>query len=333
MTRTATAFAVLALVLPASVLVGILVGAVPLAPADVIGALFGTGDGTTVVIVRELRAPRVIAAALVGGSLAVAGVLLQGLFRNPLADPYVTGTSAGGALGAVALIALGWDAPGTLIPVAAFAGALASALVVWQLSRLGGRTTVLTLLLAGIVLTAFAGAMITLLLFLSDRLALRLRAILDILSGGVAVRSSGEIVIAAAVIAVGVALALLLGPRIDAFVFGRETAATLGVDPERTTFAVILAAALLAGAAVALAGLVGFVGLVVPHALRPIVGARHRALSVASFLAGASVLVLADTGARSVIAPAELPVGVITGLVGAPFFLLLLVRARRREIA
>jgi len=331
--RAAPTIAILALLVPLSVVIGILVGAVPVAPGDVLGALFGGGDTVTGVIVRDLRAPRVIAAALVGGALAVAGALLQGLFRNPLADPYVTGTSAGGALGAVAVIAIGGDLEGTIVPIAAFAGALVSALGVWQLSRLGGRTTVLTLLLAGVVLTSFAGAMITLLLFVSDRLALRLRAILDILGGGVAVRSKSEIIVAAIVIALGVALAVLLARRIDAFVFGEETAATLGVDPERTTIAVILAAALLTGAAVALAGLVGFVGLVVPHALRPIVGAGHRRLVIASFLAGASVLVLADTGARTIIAPAELPVGVLTGLVGAPFFLLLLVRARRREVA
>ena len=331
--RPAPTIAILAVLVPVSVVIGILVGAVPLAPGDVLGALFGAGDDVTGVIVRDLRAPRVIAAALVGGALAVAGALLQGLFRNPLADPYVTGTSAGGALGAVAVLAIGGDLEGTSVPIAAFAGALASALGVWQLSRLGGRTTVLTLLLAGVVLTSFAGAMITLLLFVSDRLSLRLRAILDILGGGVAVRSKSEIVVAAIVIALGVALAVLLARRIDAFVFGEETAATLGVDPERTTIAVIVAAALLTGAAVALAGLVGFVGLVVPHALRPVVGAGHRRLVIASFLAGASTLVLADTGARSIIAPAELPVGVLTGLVGAPFFLLLLVRARRREIA
>ena len=331
--RAAPTIAILALMLPVSVVVGILVGAVPLAPGDVLGALFGGGDAVTGVIVRDLRAPRVIAAALVGGALAAAGALLQGLFRNPLADPYVTGTSAGGALGAVAVIAIGGDLEGTAVPIAAFAGALASALGVWQLSRLGGRTTVLTLLLAGVVLTSFAGAMITLLLFVNDRLSLRLRAILDILGGGVAVRSKNEIVVAAVIIALGVALAVLLARRIDAFVFGEETAATLGVDPERTTIAVIVAAALLTGAAVALAGLVGFVGLVVPHALRPIVGAGHRTLAITSFLAGAIVLVLADTGARSIIAPAELPVGVLTGLVGAPFFLFLLVRARRREVA
>jgi iron complex transport system permease protein len=275
----------------------------------------------------------VIAAALVGGALAVAGTLLQGLFRNPLADPYVTGTSAGAALGAIAVIALGTDLAATVVPLAAFAGALISALAVWQLARLGGRTTVLTVLLAGIILTSFASALVTLLLFASDRLVLRLRAVLDILSGGVTVRATSELVIAAVVVAGGLALAIALGPRIDAFVFGEETAATLGVDPERTTILVIAAAALLTGAAVALAGLVGFVGLVVPHALRPLVGATHRTLAVASFFAGASVLVLADLGARSVFAPAELPVGVLTGLIGAPFFLVLLVRSGRREVA
>ena len=333
MTRAAPAIAMLAVLLPVSVAAGILVGAVPLATGDVLGALLGGGDPVTGVIVRDLRLPRVLAAALVGGALAVAGALLQGLFRNPLADPYVTGTSAGAALGAVGVIAFGSDIAATVVPLAAFAGALISALGVWQLARLGGRTTVLTVLLAGIILTSFASALVTLLLFASDRLQLRLRAVLDILSGGVAVRATSELVIAAIVVACGVGLAIVLGPRIDAFVFGEETAATLGVDPERTTIAVIAAAALLTGAAVALAGLVGFVGLVVPHALRPIVGATHRTLAIASFLGGASVLVLADMGARSVFAPAELPVGVLTGLLGAPFFLLLLVRARRREVA
>jgi len=331
--RAAPTIAILAVLLPVSAVAGILVGAVPLAPGDVLGALLGTADPSTTTIVRDLRAPRVIAAALVGGALAVAGTLLQGLFRNPLADPYVTGTSAGAALGAVAVIALGTDLAATLVPLAAFAGASISALAVWQLARLGGRTTVLTVLLAGIILTSFASALVTLLLFASDRLALRLRAVLDILTGGVTVRATSELVIAAVVVACGLVLAVVLGPRIDAFVFGEETAATLGVDPERTTILVIGAAALLTGAAVALAGLVGFVGLVVPHALRPLVGATHRTLAVASFLAGAGVLVLADLGARSIFAPAELPVGVLTGILGAPFFLILLVRAGRREVA
>ena len=314
--RGTATFIVLILLLPVSLVIAVMVGAVPISPLDVLAALGGGGDPVAGVIIRELRGPRVLAAALVGGALGAAGALLQGLFRNPLADPYVTGTSAGAALGAVGVIALG--------------GALASALAVWQLARLGGRTTVLTVLLAGVVLTSFAGALVTLLLVSSDRLALRLRAIIDILSGGVAVRAPGELAVAAVIVALGLGLAVALGRRIDAFVFGEETAATLGIDPEHTTVAVIAASALLTGAAVALAGLVGFVGLVVPHALRPFVGATHRRLVVACFIGGASALVLADLGARTVLAPAEVPVGVITGLVGAPFFLVLLVRAGRR---
>ena len=330
--RGTATFVVLIALLPASLVLAVMIGAVPLSPLDVLAALGGGGDPVTGVIIRELRAPRVLAAALVGGALGAAGALLQGLFRNPLADPYVTGTSAGAALGAVGVIALGEALSAAVVPLAAFAGALVSALLVWQLARLGGRTTVLTVLLAGVVLTSFAGALVTLLLVSSDRLALRLRAIVDILSGGVAIRAQGELAVAAVIVGLGLALALVLGRRIDAFVFGEETAATLGVDPEHTTVAVIGATALLTGAAVALAGLVGFVGLVVPHALRPFVGATHRRLVLACFLGGASALVLADLGARIILAPAEVPVGVITGLVGAPFFLVLLVRAGRRAV-
>ncbi|MGH2499980.1 MAG: FecCD family ABC transporter permease, partial [Candidatus Limnocylindria bacterium] len=236
---------------------------------------------------------------------------------------------AGAALGAVAVLALGGAATAGLVPLAAFAGALAAVVLVWRLAQLGGRTTVLTVLLAGIVLTSFAGAVITVLLVASDRLALRLRAVLDVLVGGVTTRGGGELAVAAAIVLIGLAAAIALAPHVDAYAFGEETAATLGVDTQRTTGAVLAATAMLTGAAVALAGLVGFVGLVVPHALRMVVGATHRRLVAASFLGGAAALVLADVGARTALAPGELPVGAITGLVGAPFFLAILVRARR----
>ena len=227
--------------------------------------------------------PRVLGAALVGGALAGAGALLQGLLRNPLADPFVTGTSAGASLGAVIAVAAG--ATATVVPLAAFAGALVAIVLVWRLARLGGRTTVLTVLLAGVVLTSFTGAAVTFILVSSDRLALRLRAVLGWLQGGVSVISWGELAVASLVVLLGIAGAVFVAPRVDAYAFGEETAATLGIDPERTT-AVILATT-------------------------------------------ATVLVLADLAARSIIPPAELPVGVITGLVGAPFFLILLVRSRR----
>ncbi len=330
--RPALAAAVLVAALAASVVAGVLVGAVALSPGDVVAALTGNADGPSATIVRDLRLPRVLAAALVGAALAVAGALLQGLTRNPLADPYVTGSSAGAALGAVAAIAVGGASAGPVAPVAAFAGALAAVAIVWQMARLGGRTTVLTLLLAGIVMTAFAGALVTLLLVASDRLSLRLRSVIDVLVGAVSVRSNTELGVAAGVVVAGVALALLLAPRVDAYALGEETAATLGVDTDRTTALVLGSAALLAGAAVALAGLVGFVGLVVPHAARAVVGAAHRPLVIVCALAGATALVLADAGARVALAPAELPVGVVTGLIGAPFFLALLMRTARRTV-
>jgi iron complex transport system permease protein len=326
--RTAAVLVALAATLAASVVVAVLVGAVAIAPADVVAALAGGGDGPSATIIRELRFPRVVAAAIVGAALAVAGVLLQGLTRNPLADPYVTGSSAGGVLGAVIAIAVAGPLAGGLIPLAAFAGSLAAVATVWQLARLGGRTTVLTILLAGIVLTAFAGAVVTLLLVANDRLALRLRVVVDVLVGAVNIRSGGELLVAAAIVVIGLALALALAPRIDAYAFGDEAAAALGVDTDRVTALVLVASALLSGAAVALAGLVGFVGLVIPHALRSVLGAAHRRLVAASALAGAAALVLADAGARVALAPTELPVGAITGLIGAPFFLLLLVRSR-----
>lgn len=326
--RFAAILGLLAFALLLSIVAGVLVGAVAVTPADVIAALAGRADGPTGTIIRDLRLPRVLAAALVGAALVVAGVLLQGLTRNPLADPYVTGSSAGAGLGAVIAIAALGPLAGAIVPLSAFVGALIAVAAVWQLARLGGRTTVLTILLAGVVMTAFSGAAVTLLLVANDRLSLRIRAVLDVLIGAVNIRSPGELAVAASIVVIGVLLAFIVAPRIDAYAFGEETAATLGVDTERVTAIALVASALLAGAAVALAGLVGFVGLVVPHAARGIVGAGHRRLVAASCLGGAIVLVLADAGARVALAPAELPVGVITGLVGAPFFLGLLVRSR-----
>lgn len=324
--RTATVVIVLVVALIVSAAAGVLVGAVAISPGDVLAALLGS-DSTSGTIIRDLRLPRVLGAALVGAALAGAGAMLQGLLRNPLADPFVTGTSAGASLGAVLAVALG--ASEAVVPLASFAGAIIAIGIVWRLARLGGRTTVLTVLLAGVVLTSFAGGVVTFVLVSSDRLALRLRAVLGWLQGGISVISWTELAVAAVVVLVGTLAAVVVAPRIDAYAFGEETAAALGIDTERTTAAVLVTTALLTGAAVSIAGLIGFVGLVVPHALRFVIGATHRRLVLASLPAGATALVLADLGARTLIPPAELPVGVITGLVGAPFFLLLLVRSRQ----
>src|SRR5436853_7318 len=243
--RTVGILTVLAVALVVSAAAGILVGAVAIGPSDVFAALFGSNDvnGT---IIRELRLPRVLGAALVGGALASAGAMLQGLLRNPLADPFVTGTSAGASLGAVIAVALGASA--TIVPLASFAGAIAAIAIVWRLARLGGRTTVLTVLLAGVVLTSFAGGVVTFILVSSDRLALQLRAVLGWLQGGVSVISWPELGVAALVVALGLGFALVLARRVDAYAFGEETAATLGVDPDRTTTTVLGATALLSGA-------------------------------------------------------------------------------------
>jgi len=324
--------AVLVVALLASSAAAILIGAVALSPGEVWSALWGGTNDTNGTIVRDLRVPRVVAAALIGGALGVAGALLQGLLRNPLADPYVTGTSAGASLAAVLAIALGGVTLPAVLPLAAFVGAIAAATVVWRLASLGGRTTVLTVLLAGVILSSFAAGIVTLLLVASDRLALRLRAVLGWLLGGVSVTDRAELLTAAVIVGAGTVVAIALARRLDAFAFGEETAATLGIDVERTTLAVLGVTALLTGAAVALGGVIGFVGLIVPHALRPFFGAPHARLVPACFLLGATTLVIADIAARVVLAPAELPVGVITGLVGGPFFLVLLLRERRRVI-
>src|SRR5438094_923276 len=273
--RTAVVFGGLLCCVAVSVIVGALVGAVPLGPGEVLGAIGGHGDPGTLAIVRDLRLPRVVGAALIGGALAVAGTLLQGLLRNPLADPYVTGTSAGASLGAVATIAIGATAP-FVLPFGAFAGAILAVAVTWRLAALGGRTTVLTVLLGGVVLSSFAGALLTFLIVASDRVVPRLRAVIGWLLGGVSVLDSSELLVAGLVIGAGAVVAIALAPRLDAFAFGEETAATLGVDVDRTATVVLVTTAVLTAAAVALGGVIGFVGLVVPHALRPLVGGLHR---------------------------------------------------------
>ena len=320
--RTTAVFTLLAAVLLVSAAAAVFVGAVAIGPGDVLAALLGSDD-TNGTIIRDLRLPRVLGAALVGAALAGAGVLLQGLLRNPLADPFVTGTQAGASLGAVTAVVLGADA--VLMPLASFLGAMLAIGIVWRLARLGGRTTVLTVLLAGVVLTSFAGAVMTLILVSSDRLSLRLRAILGWLQGGVSVVSWGELAVAAVVVGIGVVLAVLLAPRIDAYAFGEgprpRSASTRPHDGR-----VLVTTALLTEPR-SRSRPRRIRGLVVPHALRFLLGATHRR-PVASLPAGGRRSCLPTSGPARC-SPGELPAGVITGLVGAPFFLALLVRSRR----
>lgn len=324
----AAVIAALALALVAAIAIAVAFGAVAISLDRVLATFAGRGEPTESAIILSLRLPRVLGAALVGAALAVAGALLQGLLRNPLADPYVLGTSAGASVGGTLGLLLAGPFGYLVVPAFAFAGALGSTALVWRVARVGAHVPVVSLLLAGVVLSAFAGSIVALLLVMSDRLQLRLAALLGWLMGGVSVVSWEQLGVTAALAAVAGALALATASRLDALALGEDVAASIGVDVERLKHVILVASALLTATAVSLAGLVGFVGLVVPHAARLVVGPGHARLLPACALGGATFVVLADLLARVALAPAELPVGVVSGLVGGPFFFALLWRQR-----
>ncbi len=280
-------------------------------------------------IVFQVRLPRVIGGALVGAALATAGVLFQGLLRNPMADPYIIGTSAGSALGAtvamllpVSMAFLGFG----MVPVLAFAGALATVFLVYYLARVGGKTPIVSMLLAGFVVSAMLTALMFLIITMSDSLHSRFASVYGFLMGGISVSGWGQIAVVAPVIIIGIVLARLWSFRLNAFALGEEGAAHVGVEVERNKTLFLALGSVLTAAAVSISGLIGFVGLVIPHALRLVLGPDHRTLIPASALAGAAFLVIADMLARTVASPRELPVGIITALIGAPVFLYLLRR-------
>jgi iron complex transport system permease protein len=282
-------------------------------------------------ILLTLRLPRVLAAALVGAALATAGALFQGLLRNPLADPYVVGTSGGAALGAVVGMLLGTRISVLgfgIVPLAAFGGALGAMALVVQLAGVGGRLPVVTVLLAGFAVSTLMGYTVSLLLFLSDRLQVELPRIYGWLLGGIAVTGWSQLAVVGPLIGLAVLAALGLAHSLNAFSLGEEGAARLGIAVERDKRVILAAGALLTAAAVSVSGLIGFVGLIVPHVIRLVCGPDHRVLLPASALGGASFLVMADLLARSVVPPAELPVGIVTAFLGGPFFLWLLRRSR-----
>jgi len=303
-----------------------------------------TVDQLTLVI-AEIRLPRLVLGLLAGAGLALSGALMQGLFRNPLADPGLLGVSAGAALGAVAAIVFGgaWLArlgesagelsatvAAWLLPGAAFGGALACLLVVHRLAAAGGKTDIATMLLAGIAVNAIAGAAIGLLSYIASDAQLRDLVFWSL--GSLQITDWRKLTVALAV----VVPALILLPRfaraLNANLLGEREAGHLGLDLERVKRQLIAGVALVVGVLVSITGIIGFVGLVVPHLLRLVIGPDHRILLPASALFGGALLVTADIVARSVIAPAEIPIGVITALLGGPFFLWLLVRFRRARL-
>ena len=302
------------------------IGAVRLAPAAVLQALAGAGDAVAVTIVRDLRLPRVALALLVGCALGGSGAALQGALRNPLAEPYLLGVSGGAAVGAVLALTFGVVNP-ALLPLLAFAGAIAAVLTVLSLAAAAGAARdPRTLLMAGVIIGALANAVI--LILLADVSGERVRSALFWMAGSLSDASWPRVLWLLAYTAVGVALLLVRGRVLDVLALGEESAAALGADVGRATRQIFLISALLAAATVASAGLIGFVGLVVPNIARVFGVTRHRPLILFSAVGGATLVVLADLIARTVRAPIELPLGAITALIGVPVFLMRLRRLR-----
>ncbi len=316
----------LALALATAGVLSLGVGAVGLAPRAVLGALLapGAAEAAAVTIVWDLRLARALLAALVGAGLAGAGAAFQGMFRNPLADPFVIGVSGGAALGATLAIVAGerlGPAGGLLVPLAAFAGAVLAVLAVYLIATASGAVGAGGLLLAGAALSTVLSALVSLLMLLNDR---QLQEIFAWLLGGFSGRSWRHLWLSAPPLLIGLSALWLLARPLDALTGGEEAARSLGLPMGLARGAIVAAASLATAAAVAAGGIVGFVGLVAPHIARRLCGASHARLIPASALVGALLLLLADSAARTVVAPIELPVGVLTALVGGPVFLWLL---------
>lgn len=317
---------------------GLLVGPVRLDASGVLRELFGwlpfvddVGlDDRQATILWQLRAPRVALACVVGACLAVSGAAYQGAFRNPLADPYLLGAAAGAGLGATLALVSGAGGSvlaGTpLLPVASFLGALAGVAVAYAVGgSMGGRTTT-GLVLAGVAVASFLTAVQT---FVQQQNSDTLREVYTWILGRLATAGWSDVLLILPYAVVSIAVLLLHGRLLDVMGLGDDEAESLGLRPARVRLAVVVAASLATAAAVAVAGLIGFVGIVVPHAVRMVVGSSNRWIVPLSAVCGAAFLVLADLAARTVVAPGELPIGVVTAVIGAPFFALLLRRAGR----
>jgi len=318
---------VLLALLALSVVIGVRFGSVPFSTAEVLAVLRGGGDPVARDIVLGLRLPRVLLGVFVGGGLAIAGATFQALLRNPLAEPYILGISGGASVGAVLVLALGLaTAASWTLPLAAFAGAILAIVMVFGVASSTGRAMdVRVLLLAGVVVAAFFSAVIALILSVSPARTIQ-SAVLWIM-GSLSSASWSSVTLAAAYTVPASIVLLTMARSLNLMAIGEETAYYLGADVENVKRGALLIAALITASGVAVAGVIGFVGLVVPHAVRLLVGSDHRALLPLSFLAGGVFLTLADLAARLALAPAEIPIGVVTAFVGVPFFLLLLRRS------
>lgn len=281
-------------------------------------------------VVWSIRMPRILLGVMVGSALAVSGAALQGMFRNPLADPALIGVSNGAALGSVLALGLSLSVLGQwTTPVFGFVGGVMFALLGYALARQNGRTEVVTLILAGIALNTFAGAGVSLITFVADDS--KLRAIVFWLMGSLSAATWRSVIAAAPFVIAGLIASFWWRRPLNLMTLGEREARHLGVETERVRFLVIVFTALMTGATVAVAGVVGFVGLIVPHVIRLFSGPDHRTLLPASALGGAILIVVADLISRTIISPLELPLGVLTALIGGPFLLILMLKTRRAE--
>lgn len=341
--RTVIAFLVLATA--AAMLTGLAIGPIAVPVLDLLPHVLahaisggdGIPDGVSVrdwIVVMDIRLPRIVLGALVGAALAVSGAVMQGLFRNPLADPGIVGVSAGAGLGAALFIVLGSTTLSPMmavlgiyaVPLAAFAGGLVTTLLLYRIGTRGGITSVATLLLAGIALGALAGAFTGLLIYVADDQQLR---DLQFWGLGSLAGSNWEKVASAAPIIVAMLVSVpFLARGLNGLTLGEAAASHIGIRVQRLKHISILLVAAATGASVAVSGGIGFVGIVVPHLLRLTIGPDHRFLLPAAALLGAILLIAADTFSRTIVAPAEVPIGIITAFVGAPFFFWILLRKR-----
>ena len=325
----------LLLLLAGAALFGLVFGAADLPAWRVIATWIGLDDGaglraTDYLIMESIRLPRIVMGILIGGGLALSGALMQGLFRNPLADPGIVGVSAGASLGAVSAIVLNGGilafAGIYALPLSAFAGGLATTWLLYRIATRHGRTSIATLLLAGIAIGAFAAALTGLLIFMADDGQLRDIAFWSL--GSLAGSTWSKVAATAPIILIAFAAGPFLARGLNALALGESAAHHMGISVQRMKNLTIVVVAAATGAAVAAAGVIGFVGIVVPHLLRLAIGPDHKYLLPSSVLLGGVFLTLADAVSRTVVAPAELPIGIVTAIAGAPFFLWILLRRR-----
>ena len=323
----------LLMVLLLLVLVSVLFGAASVSPREVVSSILNkllgyfTKDITIETIIWDIRLPRIFLAAIVGLMLSTAGVILQGVLRNPLADPYILGVSAGASIGALISFVFGLDFiyyGFRTTPLLAFLFALIAVLIVYQLSHIGGRTSPETLVLAGVAVSSFAAAIVALIIILTGDL----RSIYFWLLGSFAEASWVDVLSVTPYAIIGIIAAFFYSKDLNALLLGDEMASTLGVDVEPVRIFLLAIASLLAAAATSVCGIIGFVGLIVPHFVRMIVGPNHRFLIPVAAISGMLLLVVADIIARMAILPTEIPIGIVMSIIGAPFFIYIL-RKRR----